>query len=73
METIQISEAVWGVVTLFVLVGLGVYVVFAGVVVRQVKLMTDTLEVGFEMPIRLFSLILLVVSIAMFLYALVSL
>ena len=73
METIQISEAVWGVVKLFVLVGLGVYVVFAGVVVRQVKLMTDTLEVGFEMPIRLFSLILLVVSIAMFLYALVSL
>ena len=28
------------------------YLVFAGVVIKQVRMMTDTLEVGFENPIK---------------------
>lgn len=38
-------------VEIFAIVGLVLYLVFALVVLRQVKLMTDTLEVGFEGPI----------------------
>ena len=58
---------------IFVLVGIVVYAIFAGVVVRQVKLMTDTLEVGFEFVLRLFSWALFLLSILVFLFALVSL
>jgi len=43
----------WSLVEIFVLVGLTVYIIFAIVVVRQVNHMTNTLEVGFETPVRL--------------------
>jgi len=45
--------SVWFVVKIFFLIAIGVYIVFAFVVVRQVGLMTDTLEVGFETPVRI--------------------
>lgn len=51
------------------LIAVAVYVVFATVVVRQVYLMTQTLRVGFETPIRIiawahlfFALIVLLLS-----------
>lgn len=51
------------------LIAVAVYVVFATVVVRQVYLMTQTLRVGFETPIRViawvhlfFALIVLLLS-----------
>lgn len=68
-----LGDSVWVIAKILVLIGIGVYVVFALVVVRQVKIMTETLEVGFEAPIRLFSLALLVVSILVFLFALITL
>ena len=36
-----------------VLIALGVYIVFAAVVVKQVYLMTTTLKVWFETPVRM--------------------
>jgi hypothetical protein len=45
--------SVWGVIKAFALLALAVYVVFAFVIVKQVNLMTTTLEIGFEGPIRL--------------------
>ena len=33
------------------------YLIFAGVVIKQVKIMTETLEVGFEGPIKAIALI----------------
>lgn len=68
-----LGDSVWAIAKILVLIGIGVYIVFALVVVRQVKIMTDTLEVGFEAPVRLFSLALLVVSILVFLFALTTL
>lgn len=51
------------------LIAVAVYVVFATVVVRQVYLMTQTLRVGFETPIKIiawahlfFALIVLLLS-----------
>ncbi len=47
-----IGISVWLVVKIFVLVALAIYLVFAMVVVRQVQLMTQTIKVGFEMPLK---------------------
>lgn len=58
---------------IFVLFALVLYLVFAFVVVRQVKLMTDTLEVGFEFPIRLLSYVHLLFAFLVFLLSVVIL
>ena len=42
----------WLIGKLFALLAFVVYVVFAGVVLRQVYLMTKTVSVGFELPLR---------------------
>ncbi|OGM24615.1 hypothetical protein A2962_01535 [Candidatus Woesebacteria bacterium RIFCSPLOWO2_01_FULL_39_61] len=40
-----------------------IYLVFAVVVVRQVKLMTETLKVGFETPIKTLALVHAIASL----------
>ncbi len=45
---------------------LALYIVFALVIVRQVIQMTDTLEVGFEKPIRAISVLHLIFALATF-------
>lgn len=53
MQIPLLGISIWFVAKIFAIFGLFIYLVFALVVVRQVKLMTDTLEVGFEFPIRI--------------------
>lgn len=54
METIPLTNiSVWLIAKIFVLIALGLYIVFAGVVVKQVGLMIKTIEVGFEAPIKM--------------------
>ncbi|OGM18695.1 hypothetical protein A2686_03375 [Candidatus Woesebacteria bacterium RIFCSPHIGHO2_01_FULL_38_10] len=60
-----IKIAVWAFLT--------IYLIFAGVVVRQVKLMTETLEVGFEKGIRFIALFHLIVAFSVFALALIIL
>ena len=55
------------------LVALGLYIIFAGVVVRQVQLMIETLEVGLENEIKLISYLHLVFAIGVFILALIIL
>ncbi|MBI3290142.1 hypothetical protein HYZ78_01970 [Candidatus Microgenomates bacterium] len=43
----------WIIGKIFVIVGFLIYVVFAGVVLRQIYLMTQTVSMGFELPLRL--------------------
>ena len=69
----EISDPLWSVVRILILIGLGMYILFAGIVVRQIMLMTDTLEVGFEMPIRIIGIVHLLFALATFLFALVIL
>lgn len=74
MATIPLlGISVWLIAKIFVLLGLLIYFVFALVVVRQVQLMTDTLEVGFEFPIRVLSWAHLIFAAGVFLIALVIL
>jgi hypothetical protein len=58
---------------IFALIGLAIYIIFALVVVRQVGLMTDTIEVGFEFVIKLVAWAHLLFAIFVFLTALIIL
>lgn len=65
--------SVWLIAKIAALILLGMYLIFALVVVRQVQLMTDTIEVGFETPIRLFAYLHLIFAVLVFLAALIML
>lgn len=64
---------IWFVVKIALIIILSLYLIFALVVVRQVRLMTDTLQLGFEMPVIILSYLHLIFSILVFLSALVIL
>lgn len=68
-----LNISVWLVVKIFTLIALALYNVFAIVIVRQVKLMTDALEVGFEALVKLLSYAHLAFAILVFILALVIL
>ena len=68
-----IDVSVWVVAKVFVLIALLIYIVFSLVIVRQVNLMTETLEVGFEAPLKLAAIVHVVLAIGVFALALISL
>jgi len=76
-KLIQILTALianpWILVKLLFLVGLGLYLAFAVVVVRQVKFMSQTLNGLLDVPLRLFSLAHLFAAIGVFILALIML
>lgn len=49
------------------------YIIFAVVIVRQVKMMTDTLEVGLETTLRLVAILHLLFSVGAFVAAFIIL
>ena len=69
MEAI-IGMQIWVIVKVLFLAAIGVYTLFSAVIVRQVQLMTDTLEVGFEAPVRIIAVLHFLVSIGVFILAL---
>lgn len=66
-------ENVWLVAKVAVLIFLLLYIIFAVVLVKQVRLMIDTLEVGLEKTLRTISIVHLVIAIAVFLFSLLVL
>lgn len=64
---------VLGLLKIFVLFGIVVYLIFAAIVVKQVKIMNSTLKVGLEPAIRLSSYIHLAFAVLVFLFALFAL
>lgn len=65
--------SIWLIAKIAALILLALYLVFALVVVRQVQLMTDTVEVGFEGPIRAFSYLHLIFAVIIFIAAILIL
>jgi hypothetical protein len=61
------------VVKVAALILLGIYLIFSLVVVRQIKLMTDTLSLGFEAPIIFLGYVHLAFAIIVFLATLIIL
>ena len=56
-----------------VLLFLGLYIVFAFVVVRQINLMTTTLRVGLESALQVFGFLHLILAVGLFLIAFIVL
>ena len=65
--------SIWLVVKVFVLIAMLLYIAFALVIVRQVQLMTKTLKVGFEFPLKSLSLLHLISAAVLFTLALIIL
>jgi hypothetical protein len=63
----------WLLLKILTLLGVAVYVVFAGVMVRQERLMANVLEEGFEPVLRILTYVHLAMSVAVFFLALVIL
>ncbi len=64
---------IWFLIKILSLILLGMYLIFALVVLRQVKLMTDTLQLGFEQLVKTLALAHLIFAVLVFLVALVIL
>ncbi len=57
----------------FTLVGLGLYAIFAGIMIRQEQLMADVLEEGFEPILRLLTILHFAAAVGLFILALMIL
>jgi len=68
-----LSVDVWGIAKLFVLFGLGIYMVFAFIVVRQVKQMTEVVSGLLTGFLRFASWLFFLFSIGVFVFALIFL
>lgn len=73
MQVINNLPTVWGIVKIFFMIGLAVYLIFALVVVQQVKIMSNTIKLSFEFPIKILSIIHLLAALVLFIFALVTL
>ena len=68
-----LSLTIWHVVKLMFCLVLGLYIFFAVVVVRQISLMTETLNGQLELPLKLIGILNLALAIFLFLGALLIL
>ena len=74
MEIIPlIGVSAWLIAKIFVLIALGLYIIFAAVVVKQVGLMIKTIEVGFEATIKLIAWGHLLFALGIFIIAIIIL
>lgn len=71
MQNIElINFSFWIVIKIMILIALGLYIIFSFVITRQVKIMTDTLVLGFEGMAKLLALLNLVFAVIVFVAAL---
>lgn len=65
--------SIWLIVKIFFVIGLIVYLVFALVVLKQTNLMTSTIAMGFDLPIKSLAWLHLIFAIGILLLALIIL
>lgn len=68
-----LGTSIWLIFKILALILLGMYLIFALVMVKQVQLMTDTLQLGFELPVKVLSYIHFIFAVFVFLAALITL
>ena len=68
-----ININVWTVVKVFVLIALGLYIIFGFVIMREVNLMNKTLTGVFNLPIKIIAYLYLIFSVLVFILALIVL
>lgn len=64
---------IWTILKIFFIVGLSVYLVFALVIVRQIDIMTKTVKLQFELPMKIIGLIHLLFAFVLLIFAIVTL
>lgn len=64
---------IWAIVKLFFIVGLSVYTIFALVIVRQIQIMSDTIKLSFELPIKIAGIIHLIFATTLLLISIIAL
>ena len=70
LTNFSITETqIWGVVKVFYLLGILMYIVFAFVVTRQTKMMINALNGALELPIKFASRVHLLVSVLVWVIA----
>ena len=69
----ELYPTAWSLVKLGVIIFLVLYNIFAVIVVKQVRVMVNTLEVGFEKPVVIISFVHLAISLFVLLFSLVIL
>lgn len=70
INTVILSDTLLLIIKTGLLLFLGLYILFAIIVIRQVKLMTDTLEIGLEGFIKFLSFVHLLIALVVFVLAL---
>ena len=68
-----LGMSVWLLVKIFAILAFLIYLLFALVIVRQVRLMTETIQVGFETPLKFLSYVHLTFAGVVLLLALIIL
>jgi len=64
------SLSIWLPIKILFIIGLFLYFAFAVIIVRQVGLMGKTLDGEFNLPLKFFALVHLIISLGVFLLAL---
>lgn len=66
-------EIVWVLLKILFLLGAFLYILFAVIMMRQVRMMIETLHGGMQLPIRVLAVMHLLLAIGVFLLALIVL
>ncbi len=64
---------IWVVIKILIIIFLAIYVIFSLVLIRQVQLMTKTLEIGFEKQLQFLSLVHLLFALGVLAFAVIIL
>lgn len=73
MTPVDITATILLTVKVFILVGLGLYAIFSGIIVRQEQLMAAVLEEGFEPILRLLTILHFAAAIGLLILAIIIL
>lgn len=61
--------SIWPIIKIFIIIFLSLYIIFALVVMRQVQLMTKTLEVGFENQLKFLTFTHFIAAVGVLVFA----
>jgi hypothetical protein len=72
VNQVSLNTSAWMIIKIAVVFGLVIYIIFAFVVLKQVNLMTDTLEVDFEKPIKAVAIFHFIFAVFVLVFALLA-
>ncbi len=68
-----LSLTIWSIIKFFVIVFVVIYIIFSLVLIKQVQMMTNTLEIGFEKQLRFISVVHFLFAIGVLIFSILIL